>query len=74
MKKAPIGTIVYAKRHALFFITRSPEQPLTIVAHIKKRTGNVVAQLNTGELVRFGDLTDVRCSEMQCGDCKWHKK
>jgi len=72
MKKAPIGTIVYAKRHALFFHTSQPEQPRTIMAHVRKRTGNIVAQLDSGELVRFGDLTDIPCSQMQCGNCKWH--
>lgn len=72
MRKAPTGTIVYAKKHARAFRDRE-ETPRIIVAHKKQRSGMIVAVLNTGERVSFDELTDVRCSEMQCGDCKWHK-
>ena len=73
MQKAPIGTVVYAKKHATFF--HDPKEiPRMVIAYEKKRTGNIIAVLDTGERVSFGELTDIPCSKMECGNCKWHQR
>ena len=73
MTKPPIGTIVYAKKHSTFFYDRE-EKPHTVISYHKQKKGNVVAIIETGQKVSFGELTDVPCSKMECGNCKWHKK
>ncbi len=73
MRKASAGTIVYIKRHALFHYDPT-EHPRVVIAHFRKKSGNLVAVLDTGERVNFGELTDVPCSQMRCGDCIWHPK
>lgn len=73
MIKAPVGTIVYAKKHSAVF-RGVVENPMTIVAHERKRSGLLVAVLDSGEKVSFGELTDVPCSKMECGRCKWHNR
>jgi hypothetical protein len=73
MQKSQIGTIVYAKKHNTFF-RELPEKPFIITAHIKLDNGNLFAVLDTGERVSFGELTDIPCTQMECGNCKWHKR
>jgi len=73
MKKAPVGTVVYIKRHALLH-RDNHEKPRTVIGHLRKKSGNIVAVLDTGEHIEFGELTDVPCSQMECGRCKWHKQ
>jgi len=73
MRKPPVGFVVYLKRNAAVPLSRM-NAPRTVVEHVTKKSGNTVARLDTGELVEFGKLTDIPCSKMVCGKCKWHRK
>lgn len=48
------------------------ENPLVVVGHKKQRSGYIIAVLDSGHSMSFGELTDVPCSTMECGNCKWH--
>lgn len=71
MSKVPIGTVVYIKKSATS-IHDSDENPRVIIAHKTRRSGHVVAVLDNGRGVPFGELTDVPCSIMGCNNCKYH--
>lgn len=73
MYKVSVGTVVYAKKHSTFF-RDTTETPHIVKDTHKNKYGNIVAVLETGDSVSFGELTDVPCSTMVCGECKWHKK
>ena len=71
MNKAPEGTIVFFKKSCRSW-EHDTEKAYVISGHHTQRSGLIKALLDSGELVSFGKLTDVPCSQMICGRCKWH--
>ena len=70
MNKAPVGTIVYAKKSSPLL----PQGKLVIIDIVKQRSGNIVALLNTGNKTSFGNLTEVPCNIMGCSNCIYHPR
>ena len=73
MCKTPVGTIVYIKKSSKSHYAYG-ENAFLITGHVKKRSGIIKAALNSGLVISFGELTDIPCSAMGCGNCKWHPK
>lgn len=73
MTKAPPGTEVFIKRHAIS-VHDPKEIKRTIVEHVVKKSGIIKARLDTGEVLSFGELTELPCSTMECGNCLYHRR
>jgi len=78
MKMPKTGTTVYIKKSSRYTNYETTgidiEKPFTVVAIIKKHTGIKKAKLNNGLVISSGELTDIPCSVMICGKCKYHCK
>jgi hypothetical protein len=73
MTKAPIGTEVFIKKSAI--TVRDPKEVRrVIVDHVTKKSGIIKAKLDTGEIISFGELTELPCSTMECGNCLYHRR
>jgi hypothetical protein len=71
MKKPIIGSVVYYKKSA---ITKYDpcETPHIVIGYMRKKSGLIATVLDDGSTVHCGELTDTPCSQMVCGQCKYH--
>ncbi len=72
MRRSEVGAIVYFKKSR--FSGYPEDKPFTVTNIIRKPSGQEVAVLDGHTCSDWGALTDTPCSQMVCGDCKWHRK
>jgi len=71
MKKVSLSNLVFIKTSSSRF---DNEMSHAIVDQVKKKSGLIVAMLEDGSTIPFGELTEKKCSQMTCSNCEYHNK